>query len=85
MLPAPPEKVAHQRNWAREIEEREKLHAAGYPVNPVGRAWTDVLHSLSRLISDLRPPRRMTTTAAIAGVSAGLAVYFLLLRKKRYR
>lgn len=84
-MPEPPEKVAHPRAWARELEEREKLHAAGYPVHPIGRAWMDVLHSLSRLLGDLRPPRRATTTAAVAGVGLGLAVYFLLLRNRSYR
>jgi hypothetical protein len=84
-MPEPPQKVAHPRAWARELEEREKLQAAGYPVNPVGRAWADLLHSVSRLLEDLRPPRRVTTTATIAGIGAGLAVYFLLLRNRRHR
>jgi hypothetical protein len=84
-MPEPPEKVAHPRAWARELEEREKLHAAGYPVNPVGRAGMDVLHSLSRLAGDLRPPRRVTAAAAIAGIGLGLAAYFLLFRDWRYR
>ena len=84
-MPEPPRKVAHPRAWARELDEREKLHAAGYPVHPVGRAWTDMLHNLSRLIDDLRPPRRATTAAAVAGIAIGLATYYLLLRKKHYR
>jgi hypothetical protein len=84
-MPEPPEKVAHPRAWARRREEREKLHAAGYPVHPVSRAWTDVLHSTSRLLDDLRPRRRVTSTATIAGLGAGIAVYFLLLRNRRHR
>jgi hypothetical protein len=84
-MPEPPQKVAHPRAWARELEEREKLHAAGYPVHPVSRAWTDLLQSLSRLLGDLRPPRRVTTTVTIAGIGVGIAAYFLLLRNRRYR
>ena len=84
-MPEPPEKVAHPRAWARELEEREKLHAAGYPVNPVGRAWTDVLHSLSRVLGDLRPRRQVTTATTIAGIAVGLTVYYLLFRDRRYR
>jgi len=84
-MPEPPEKVAHPRTWARELEEREKLHAAGYPVHPVGRAWADVLHSLSRVLGDLRPPRQVTTATTIAGIGVGLAVYYLLFRDRRYR
>lgn len=77
-MPEPPLKVAHPRAWDKEREEREKLHAAGYPVHPVSRAWADVLHSTSRLLGHLRPPPRMTSTTAIAGVGLGLAAYFLL-------
>ena len=84
-MPEPPQKVAHPRAWARELDEREKLHAAGYPVHPVGRAWMDVLHSLSRLRDDLRPRRRVTMTVAVAGIGVGFATYFLLLRNRRYR
>jgi len=84
-MPEPPLKAEHPRAWARELDEREKLHAAGYPVHPVARAWADVLHSLSRLAGDLRPPRRVTTTATVAGIGVGLAAYYLLLRSRRYR
>jgi hypothetical protein len=84
-MPEPPQKAEHPRAWARTLDEREKLSAAGYPVHPVARAWADMLHSLSRLLDDLRPPRRVTTMATIAGLGVGLAAYFLLLRNKRYR
>jgi hypothetical protein len=84
-MPEPPEKAEHPRAWAKDLEEREKLHAAGYPVHPVGRAWADVLHSASRLFDDLRPPRRVTTAATIAGIGVGLAAYYLLLRNRNYR
>lgn len=84
-MPEPPLRAKHPRTWARDRVEREKYHAAGYPVHPVGRAWTDLLHSASRLIHDLRPPRQVTTVVTVASIGIGLATYFLLLRNGRYR
>jgi hypothetical protein len=82
-MPEPPLRAANPRAWARDREEREKFHAAGYPVHPVGRAWTDLLHSASRLLDHLRPPPRSVTT--IAGIGVGIAVYLLLSRNGRHR
>lgn len=84
-MPEPPLRAENPRAWDRDRVEREKYHAAGYPVSPVGRAWTDVLHSAGRLVDDLRPPRSVSTVATIAGIGLGLAAYLLLTRNGRYR
>jgi len=84
-MPEPPLRAENPKAWDKDRAEREKYHAAGYPVHPVGRAWADLMHSASRLLNDLRPPRQVTTAVTIAGIGIGLAAYFLLLRKERYR
>ena len=84
-MPEPPLRAEDPKAWARDRHEREKFHAAGYPVHPVSRAWTDLLHSGNRLIEDLRPPRSVTTAVTIAGIGIGLAAYLLFIRNERYR
>ena len=84
-MPEPPLRAENPKAWDKDRAEREKFHAAGYPVHPVGRAWTDLMHSASRVLDHLRPPRSMTTATAIAGIGVGIAVYLLLRRDTDHR
>jgi hypothetical protein len=84
-MPEPPLRAENPKAWDKDRAEREKYHAAGYPLHPVGRAWTDVRHSANRLIGDLRPPRQLSMAVTVAGIGIGLAAYVLLRRNDRHR
>lgn len=84
-MPEHPAKAADPVTWAETLVEREKDHAAGYPTHPIGQAWTDLVHSVSRLADRVRPARPVTTLSTVAGIGAGLAIYLLFFRNGRHR
>jgi hypothetical protein len=84
-MPEHPLKATDPVSWADDLAEREKIHAAGYPIHPVARAWADLTHTASRLVDRLTPARPVMTTSTVLGIGAGLAIYMLLLRNGRQR
>ena len=82
-MPEHPAKAADPIRWAETLVEREKEHTLGYPAHPVAQAWTDLLHTVDRLIGRVRPHRPAITLTTAAAVGAGVAVYLLLLRNDR--
>jgi hypothetical protein len=87
-MPEHPQKAVDAASWAEDQVERENVAALGYPTNPIGQAWTDLMHTALRLLDRVRPQKpgtAISAASAVAGIGAGVAIYLLFIRRERYR